>query len=350
MQPKTREVFNAYTAGVGQWLGYSQANVKNEMVTYPPAQQQTAYSKASEKAAFLKEVNHVPVTAQIGQRVGIGVTKPTASRTDTDLEERKTRDVADLSGDTYNAVQTNQDTHISYRTLDAWAHMTDFSKVYGGHLALQGARDRLMIGFNGENAATESDLTTHPLLQDVNVGWLEKVRRNEPARIMGYDSEGLATTDTWKVGQGGKYGTLDALVFDLITNLLDAWHQGADDLVVMVGRDIWTSHGLSLLANSTLPTERQALQTWFAAQTVAGLPCVMPPFFPARAVVVTSYKNLSIYYQLGTLRRAVIDNPKRDRIEEYRSQNEAYVVEDFGKYAGVRNGAILLPDGSGDWV
>lgn len=349
MLPNTRNVFNIYTSELGQWLGYGQ-DIKNEMVTYPPAKQQKAYSTAAEKAEFLKKINHVPVAAQIGQRVGIGVSKPTASRTDTDIEERSTRDVAELSGDTYYAVQTNFDTHISYRTMDAWAHMADFNSIYSEHLALQIARDRLMIGFNGIAVADKSNLTENPLLQDVNAGWLEKVRRSEPKRVMGYDSDGVATDDRWKLGETGDYGTLDALVFDMIINLLDAWHQGADDLVVLVGRDIWTSHGLSLLANSSLPTERNALQTWFAAQTVAGLPCVMPPFFPPRAVVVTSYSNLSIYYQLGTMRRAILDNPKRDRVEEYRSQNEAYVVEDFGKFASVRSGAILLPTSAGVWA
>lgn len=349
MQSNTRQLFNAYVTGLGSWLGSGQ-NVKNEIVAYPPAKQQIAYSTVAEKAEFLKNINHVPVTAQIGQRVGIGVSKPNASRTNTDIEERKTKDLAEVSGDTYHAIQTNFDTHISYRTLDSWAHVTDFGQAYADHLSLQEARDRLMIGFNGEFAAEKSDFATYPLLQDVNIGWLEKVRSKEPTRIMGYDSEGKVTTDTWKVGEGGNYNALDALVFDMITNLLDTWHQGADDLIVLVGRDIWTSHGMTLLGSSNLPTERQALNSWFSAKTVAGLPCVMPPFFPARAVVVTSYKNLSIYYQLGTLRRAVIDNPRRDRIEEFRSQNEAYVVEDFGKFAGVRNGAILLPNGSGDWV
>jgi P2 family phage major capsid protein len=349
MLQKTRLAFNQYTRTIGEWLGYG-GDIKNEMVSYPPAQQQTAYSVAAEKAGFLKEVNHIPVMAQIGQRVGIGVSRPIASRTDTDIEERSTREVADLSGDTYHAVQTNLDTHISYRTVDAWAHTADFGKIYSDHIALQSARDRLMIGFNGERSETKSDLAANPLLQDVNIGWFEKTRCNEPERMMGYDSTGLATSDTWKVGEGGDYGTLDALVFDMITNLLDTWHQGADDLVVLVGRDLWTNHGLSLLAHSNLPTERQALQSWFAAQTVAGLPCIMPPFFPSRAVMVTSYSNLSIYYQLGTMRRAVIDNPKRDRIEEYRSQNEAYVVEDFGKFAAVRQGALLLKTANGTWA
>jgi hypothetical protein len=50
------------------------------------------------------------------------------------------------------------------------------------------------------------------------------------------------------------------------------------------------------------------------------------------------------------MRRAVIDNPKRDRIEEYRSQNEAYVVEDFGKFAAVRQGALLLKTANGTWA
>jgi P2 family phage major capsid protein len=347
MQTITRGAFNGFTTALSQQLG---GNIRNELVTYPPEAQQTAFIRASEKADFLKKTNTVPVDAQIGQRVGIGISRPIASRTDTALEDRATKDVLELAGDTYHATQTNFDSHASYKTLDAWAHIGDFGKMYSESLSLQQARDRLMIGFNGTSVEAKSDLQANPLLQDVNVGWLEKVRLNEPHRIMGYDSDGVANDDSFSVGQGGEYGSLDALAFDLISNLLDNWHQGADDLVLLVGREVWTHHGLSLLANSTMPTERAALQSWFAAQTVAGLPCVMPPFFPARAVVVTSYSNLSIYYQLGTLRRAIIDNPKRDRVEEYRSQNEAYVVEDYGKFAGVRNGAILLPKAGGGWA
>ncbi|WP_312679172.1 P2 family phage major capsid protein, partial [Escherichia coli] len=29
-------------------------------------------------------------------------------------------------------------------------------------------------------------------------------------------------------------------------------------------------------------------------------------------------------------RRAIIDNPKRDRVENFESSNDAFVVEDFG--------------------
>ena len=41
-------------------------------------------------------------------------------------------------------------------------------------------------------------------------------------------------------------------------------------------------------------------------------------------------ENLAIYYQEGGRRRTITDNAKKDRIENYESSNDAYVVEDFG--------------------
>lgn len=350
MRSRTRELFNAYMAGMARSNGTEL--VRNEPINYTPDRQQLLFQSLGEQADFLGQVNHIPVTAQVGQKIGLGINKPIAGRTDTEAEngQRKTRYVGELSGDEYHAKQTNFDTHLPYRLVDSWAHAGDFAQIYINQILKQIARDQLMVGWNGETAANNTDLETYPLLQDVNVGWIEKVRANQPVRIMGYDSAGVATDDQWQVGEGGHYNTLDTLVFDMITNLLEAWHQGSDDLVVMVGREVWVAHGMSLLSHSTLPTERNALQTWFAAQTVAGLPAVMPPFIPSRAVIVTSYKNLSIYHQLDTLRRTPIDNPKKDRVEEYFSENQAYVVEDFGKFSSVRNGALLLPDNQGGWA
>lgn len=345
MHTNTRRLFNQYLAGVAT----SSGDIKNESITYTPVKQQKLFEVISDRADFLKHINHVPVDAQIEQKMGIGVSRPIASRTDTDIDDRKTQDVTDLKGDVYHCQQTNFDVHMKYKLMDTWRHLGNFGQIYVQQIMKQVARDILMIGWNGETANSVTNMQQNPLLQDVNIGWSAKTIMNEPDRVMGYGSDSKATEEQWKLGEGGEYNTLDTLVFDMITNLMDAWHQSADDLVVIVGREVWVSHGLSLLSNSSLPTERNALNTWFAAQTVAGLPCVMPPFFPVRGVVVTSYSNLSLYRQMGTLRRAMIDNPKRDRIEEYMSENQAFVVEDFGKFAGIRNGALQLPDGKGGW-
>lgn len=184
----------------------------------------------------------------------------------------------------------------------------------------------------------------------MNIGWLEKTRLHAPSRLMGYDSDGEETADTFNVGEGGKYGTLDAIVFDVMSNLIDPWYQGGADLVLLVGRELWVNHGLALYNDNRNATERNALQIWFAQQAVAGLPTVTVPFFPPRGLVVTSYDNLSIYFQSGVQRRAIIDNPRRDRVEEYFSSNDAFVVEDYGKFAGVRAGAIKLKNAQGQWV
>ena len=47
--------------------------------------------------------------------------------------------------------------------------------------------------------------------------------------------------------------------------------------------------------------------------------------------MITSFKNLSVYYQRQSRRRYIKNNPKRDRLEDYQSVNEAYVVEDYDK-------------------
>lgn len=304
-----------------------------------------------EKSDFLKKINIAGVTEQKSQKLGLGVGSPIASRTDTDNKDRETAYVGSLNPDDYEAKQTNFDTHLSYRVMDAWA-ATDgnFKVMYRKAVMQRMALDRIMIGWNGTSAAVETSRTDNPLLQDVNVGWMEKVRRNAPARLMGYASDGEVTTDEFMIGDGGQYMTLDAAVFDVMANLLDPWHTGSDDLVLIIGRELWVNHGLTLYNENRPASERNALQVWFSSEAVAGLPTATVPFFPPRGLVVTSYDNLSIYYQTGAVRRAIIDNPKRDRVEEYLSSNDAYVVEDYGKFGGIRPGAIKLKNAAGEWV
>ena len=47
-------------------------------------------------------------------------------------------------------------------------------------------------------------------------------------------------------------------------------------------------------------------------------------------MLITSLQNLSLYYQTGGRRRFVKEAPEKNRIENYESSNDAYVVEDYG--------------------
>ncbi len=348
MQNHTRQQFNALTAGICR---YYQVENPASKFTVNPERVQWLFDELQESADFLSEINIIPVAAQTGQKLGLGIGSPVASRTNTDEKERETAYVGTLKPDDYFCSQTNFDTHISYRVMDAWAHLTEqkFRRRYVQAFIRRMALDMIMIGFNGEEVAANTDRTTNKLLEDVNIGWFSHVRTAEPGQIMGCDSEGLETGDVFQIGEGGKYQTLDALAFDMKSSLLDSWHQESDDLVLLLGNEIRVKHGLDLYNENRPATERIALETWFTRQAVAGMPTVTPPFLPARSIIITSYDNLSIYRQQGSVRRAVIDNPKRDRVEEYWSANDAYAVEDYGKFAAVLPSAVKLKNDAGEW-
>lgn len=349
MNNQTRLQYNALTRSICQVFGIDDPSRKFNIAPTPV---QGMVELIQEEASFLKNINMVPVSAQVGQKLGLGIGTPVASRTNTDDNDRETSYVGELTDDDYHCVQTNFDTHLNYATMSGWAHLTqdDFRRKYSRAVLKRIALDRIMIGWNGITAAKNTDRQANPLLQDVNVGWLEKVRLKAPGQLMGYDSQGIETDKAYQIGEGGDYGTLDAIVFDIISNLLDPWYQDGEDLVLILGRELWVNHGLTLYNENRSATERNALQTWFAREAIAGLPTVTVPFFPSRGLVVTSYDNLSLYYQEGQTRRAMIDNPKRDRVEEYLSSNDGYVIEDHKKIGGIRPGAVLLKNAAGEWV
>ena len=89
MQPKTRKLFNSYASGV--YTSNGVPPVKNEAIQYTPSRQQMLFAALGENADFLKQVNHIPVDAQLGQKIGLGVNRPIAGRTDTEQSERKTK-------------------------------------------------------------------------------------------------------------------------------------------------------------------------------------------------------------------------------------------------------------------
>ncbi|RYF77959.1 MAG: phage major capsid protein, P2 family, partial [Comamonadaceae bacterium] len=220
-------------------------------------------------------------------------------------------------------------------TLDMWAKFPDFQLRLSRAIQHQCALDRIMIGFNGTSVANNTNRVTNPLLQDVNKGWLQYLRDNAAARVM---TQGATAGKVIVNADGTKdYKTLDGLVFDATHSLLDGWHAEAGDLVAIVGRDIMQDKLFPLVDGQTAPTEMLAADIVRSQRRLGGLPGITVPYMKANAILITSLKNLSIYYQDGSRRRAVIDNPKRDRIETFESSNDAFVVEDLGKACLIEN-------------
>lgn len=334
MRNETRVKFNAYLDQVAKLNGVDSATKKFNV---SPSVQQTMEQKIQASSQFLSKINIEPVIDQEGEKLGLGVGGTVASTTDTKNGKRVTTDIANVdSVNKYRCEQTNFDWHIGYGKLDAWARQTAFQTMLRDAILQRQALDRITIGFNGRSRAATSNRVANPMLQDVNKGWLQQLRDNAPARVMDHGAVAGKIT----VGQGGDYANLDALVFDLVNELLDEWHQEDTGLVVLCGRKLLGDKYFPIINKDQANTEALAADMIVSQKRIGNLPAVQVPYFPANGLLVTRLDNLSVYYQDGTRRRHVREAPDADRVENFESSNEAYVVEDYGMAALAEN--ILL--------
>lgn len=331
MRNDTRVAFNAYVQALAELNGVPSAAGTKFAVN--PSVQQRLETRMQESSDFLNRINIIGVTEQSGEKLGLGIGGPIASRTDTTSADRATSDPTTLAAGQYLCKQTNYDTHIKYSKLDAWAKFPDFQTRIRDLIIRRMALDRIMVGFNGTSAAATTNKTNNPLLQDVNIGWIQQYKTNADARVM----DDGATPGAVKVGATGDYKNLDALVMDAVNNLIDPWYQEDTALVCILSRDLLADKYFPLINTTQAPSEQMAADMLISQKRVGGLQAVRVPFVPANTMLITTLDNLSIYYQDGARRRTVVDNAKRDQIENYESSNDAFVVEDYGRGCVVTN-------------
>jgi len=352
MRNSTRLLFTAYVSQIALLNSVADATVKFSVA---PVVEQKLEEKIQESSEFLSQINVIGVPEQSGQKVGVTVTRPLAGRTNTAGGNRRTpTDPTDTTDDGgYTCKKTDFDHAIPYAKLDAWRHKPEFQTLLRDVILKQQGRDRIMIGFNGTSAAAATNRATNPLLQDVNEGWLHKIRTHAAERVLDdgaltsggteaiYVAAGVEVVDadaTNVATADADYANLDALAFDAL-DLLDPWHRSDTDLVVIVGwKLVKDKYGNLLQAAGDTATEQEAAHRILTLpKQLAGKRAVIVPFFPEDAILITSLDNLSIYWQEETRRRQIRDEPALDQIENYESVNEAYVVEDYGRCALVEN-------------
>ncbi|HEX8583070.1 MAG TPA: phage major capsid protein, P2 family [Allosphingosinicella sp.] len=336
MRNPTRIAYNAFVSQIALLSGVASAA---EHFTVEPAVAQKLEEKTQLSSEFLTQINFVTVPQQEGEKVGLGITSTIAGRTNTNNGERQPIDPSGLTATRFRCEQTNFDTAIKYAKLDAWAHKPEFQTILRDAITKRQGLDRMLIGWHGTHVAPQTNRTNFPLLQDVNKGWIQNTRDDAPARILSDGAHSADDVEAIYVSATGTadYVNLDALVFDAI-QLLEEQHRGRTDLVVLVSWDMVHDKQFKLVnAAGDKATEQVARDIMLLDKKIGGKLAATVPNFPAGKVVITTYDNLSIYNQDGTRRRAVIDNPKRDQVENFESVNEAYVVEDYGLIAIVEN-------------
>ena len=323
MRPETRFKYNAAMQQLAKLNGVEKVSHK---FTVAPTVQQKLEDKIQLSSEFLQKINVFLVNEQSGSAVGLGISRPIASRTNTETTERQATDPTGLDERSYMCRKTDFDTAIKYQKLDQWAKFKDFYARFSGQIHKRQALDRIMIGFNGTSIASTTDIVANPKLQDVNKGWLQKMREENEARVL---SSG-ATVGKITIGAAGDFKNIDALVMNLTSEMIDEVHQDNPDLVVLCNRKTVADKYFPLVNQEQPNSEKLAADIIISQKRMGNLPVYAVPFFPEDAILVTTFENLSIYVQEGSRRRTVIDNPKRDQIENYESSNEDYYIEDLG--------------------
>lgn len=341
MQQSTRQLFNAMLARFASTYGVQDVQ---HSFSVTPSIAQKLQDKIVEQSTFLSKINMLPVDELKGQNILGFAASPVTSRTDTSQpdKERQPRNVMGLEARGYELHQTNADVSMPYRLIDVWAKFPDFAERYARYVQQRMANDMEIIGWHGTSAAADTDMQTNPLLQDVNKGWLQYMRDNLPANIL---SQGN-TANELRIGAGGDWANLDIAVNDMLQGIPQYMRS---NLVALIGADLIAQEKAALYAAvGGKPTEKAMLNA--SLTTFGGLSWDTPSNFPARGLVITSYDNISIYRQSDSWRRQIVDNPKKDQVEDYNSRNEGYVIETPEKFVAVEFANVKVPDGANGWA
>lgn len=352
MRKETRAQVTGYASQLALIYGVGDVAMK---FTVDPTIQQKLQERIQHSSDFLQAISFEFVVDKEGAKVGLGTTRPIASRTNTAGGTRRiAKDPTSTSDEGgYKCEQTNFDTAIAYNKLDKWRHKPEFQTLLRDVILKQQARDLIMMGWNGTSVAATSDIVANPLLQDVAKGWLHKIRTEATDRTLSdgvlstapvtaiYVADGVEVVDASASNVAtaeADYANLDHLAHDL-TELLDEWHRDNSELVVIVGRNLLQDKYANIIAKAgdtaTEIVARDAILT--LPKQIGGKRAVVVPFFPANSMLITSLENLAIYEQEGARRRLFRDEPDYDQVANYESANLDFVIEDFGLVALAEN-------------
>jgi P2 family phage major capsid protein len=293
-----------------------------------PSVQQVLVDKITEDTSILGGVNIRLIPEMIGDKLGLGLDgKIVSSRTDVNANPRATKSLWALDDDKYQCRDTHFDTHIKYSDIDYWAKFPDFETRISAMLIEAQRADRIKIGFNGLAHNANTDRALAPLGQDVNVGWLERLRLNAPQNVVDSGADPLKVT--FGSHATADFKNIDALVVNAVNSLIQPWYRNRNDLVVLVSNDLLEDKYFDIYNVAQPASEQLATQSIDLQRRLGRHQAQVAPWFPNGTIAVTFLKNLSIYEQEGSRRRKIDDNAARSRFDNFESFNEDYVIEDY---------------------
>lgn len=337
MKIKTTQVFVAVVSALA--ANYGVASVSKQF-TVNPTIEQSLYDQIYQSAEFLQHIDTQMVDDLIGSAITAGISGGVTGRAGVgkdDTKSRSTKDPLGLTSREYRCYEVECDTHITWNRMDMWAKFPDFHNRFRAHVRQAIALDIIKIGWNGTHAADSTDIATYPMLDDVNIGWLQLVRRDNASNVI---VDGDQVEGEIRIGAGGDYENLDQTVHDLLQAIPAHKRIG---LVTIIGDELLAKEKNKLYAKQAhTPSEKQKIELEQIIETFGGLKAYKIPFFPERGILITSFDNLCHYVQSGSTRTSIENNAKKKRVEDYQSRNDCYYINDMEKIAFFEADSVKL--------
>lgn len=308
-----------------------------------PTSEQKLEDLQSEEVGFLNLINVFGVRDLKGEVLGMNTAKMIGSRISRANLPRKPKYVGNLQDREYELADTLFDTMLPWEIVDNWSKFADFAARYARHVARSIGQTRISIGWHGKSVAADSNPVLNPNGEDMNIGWLHKLRLERPDHVMGRTLAGPAGSQTAtgaiipiEVGADESYKNIDALAYDLIAGM-PSWARTSTELRVIVSADLvdekyfpMVNRPLAATIDGGKATSDEVVNGVInSARQIGGRPAIIVPFFPEGTMFISPTKNLSIYYQEGSRRRYIKDEPENmASLVDYNSVNEGYVIED----------------------
>ncbi|WP_018692512.1 phage major capsid protein, P2 family [Algicola sagamiensis] len=336
MRQATTQKYRAATQGLAQ--RYNVQTVRQQFNVEPTIEQRL-YDGVYETSEFLRRINTQMVDELVGKDVTLSIDNSITGRAGVESDndaERSTHDPSGLGEREYRCYAVECDVHMTWQQMDNWAKYPDFHVRWRNHVKKRNALDIIKVGWNGIKAAPKTDLATNPMLEDLNIGWLQLVRRDAPELAI---RSGQVDSQI-RIGLGGDYANLDQAVFDLQQAI--PLHK-RDGLIAIIGSELIAhAQGNYYASQAETPSEKEKIELAQVIKTYGGLMSFQVPFFPPRGIMVTAFDNLSHLIQSGSTRMHIIDNPKKKRVEDYQSRNDCFYVNDLEKIAFFESDAVKI--------
>lgn len=324
LNQKAELLLQKYCTSLAQQAGV--ANVKRQFSLSDPMDNRLREA-ILHSTEFLQMITCFDVDQLTGQVIVTGTSQLLTGRKSGGRFIRK----LGVDGNKYQLSETDSCAALDWATLSVWANSGgegEFFRMMQDFIDKQFALDMLRIGFNGTHVAADSDPDAYPNGEDLNKGWHQIAKEwNDGSQVM---------TDPITLGVGGTYETLDAMASDLV-NHLPVECRNDPNIVILVGSDLLAREQYRLYSKADTPTENLA-----AAQLdtiIAGKKSFVPPFMPGKRIAATTLKNLHIYTQKGSRRRAAEDVQDRKQFENKYWRNEGYALENPELYVAIDESA-----------